>query len=174
MDFSVNSTLNKLMMLFVFDKMDFPIMEDNILNICSNNNSWIPWMECKETVGQLLESGFIFQSIHENKIYYNITPDGRMCLSHFYTRIPASLRKEITDYVKENRMIFRRKQEYFRNYYRNADGTYTVQLKIADLTQVILEVKINVSNRQNAKLVYNKWEEKAAQIYYSLHEQLIE
>ena len=97
-----------------------------------------------------------------------------MCLSHFYTRIPSSLRAEITDYIKENRMSFRRKQEYFRNYYKNADGSYTVQLKIMDPTQTMLEIKLNVSNRHVAKLVYNKWEEKAAQIFYSLHEQLID
>ena len=174
MDFSVNSTLNKLILLFVFDKMDFPIMEDNILNISSQSNNWIPWMECRETLGQLLESGFIFQSIHENKLYYSITPDGRVCLSQFYTRIPTSLRGEITDYIKDNRMNFRRKQEYFCNYYRNSDGTYTVQLKIADPAQTIMELKLTVSNRQTAKLVYGKWEEKAAQIYYSLHEQLID
>ena len=174
MELSVNSTLNKLMLLFVFDKIDFPITESNVLNICTNNNNWIPWMECKETLGQLLEAGFIYQSVHENNIYYSITPDGRMCLSHFYMRIPTSIRAEITEYIKENRMSFRRKQEYFRNYYRNADGTYTVQLRISDPAQVMLEIKINVSNRHTAKLVYNKWEEKAAQIYYSLHEQLIE
>ena len=138
MELSVNSTLNKLMLLFVFDKMDFPIMEDNVLNICSNNNNWIPWMECKETLAQLLDAGFIYQSVHENKIYYSITPDGRMCLSHFYTRIPSSLRAEITDYIKEKRMSFRRKQEYFRNYYKNADGSYTVQLKIMDPAQTML------------------------------------
>ena len=174
MDLSPDTTGNKLIMLFVFDKMDFPVMEDTLLNICSMGNPWIPWMECKETVSQLLDAGFIFQSVHENKIYYSMTPDGRACLSHFYTRIPSSLRSEITEYVKENRLSYRRKQEYFRNYYKNADGSYTVQLKIMDPTQTTLEIKLNVSNRQTAKAVYNKWEDKAAQVFYSLHEQLID
>ena len=160
MELSGNTTINKLIMLFVFDKMDFPIMEDTVFNLCTMSNSWISWME--------------YQSVHENKVYYSITPDGRMCLSHFYTRIPSSLRAEITEYVKENRMSFRRKQEYFRNYYKNADGSYTVQLKIMDPAQTMLEIKLNVSNRHIAKLVYNKWEEKAAQVFYSLHEQLVD
>lgn len=150
------------------------MMEDNILNLSSQSNNWIPWMECKETIGQLLEAGFIYQSIHEKKIYYSVTPDGRVCLSHFYMQIPATLRGEITDYIKDNRMSFRRKQEYFRNYFRNPDGTHTVELKIIDPAQTVLEIKLNVSSRHTAKLVYNKWEEKAAQIYYLLHEQLID
>ena len=174
MNFPVNTTLNKLILLFVFDKMDFPVTEDNILDITSQANNWMPWMECKETLSLLLESGFIFASVHEKKTFFSITPDGRMCLSHFYYRIPTSLRAEISEFIKQNRMSFRRKQEYFRTYYKNDDGTYTVQLKISDINATMMELKLNVSNRHTAKLVYNKWEDKAAQIYYLLHEQLID
>jgi len=174
MDYSVNQTLNKLIVLLILDKMDFPTMEDNILNIATMWNNWIPWMECKETIHLLLESGFIFQSIHENKVYFKITPDGRTCLSHFYTRVPTSLRSEITEYVKDNRMDFRRKQEYFTTYSRNSDGTYTVELKIASLGQTAMELKLNVSTRHTARLVCEKWDEKAAQVYYLLYEQLID
>lgn len=173
-DLSINSTLNKLILLFIFDKMDFDVTEDNILNISSQTNNWMPWMECKETISQLLQADFIYKSVHDNTIYYRITPDGRMCLCHYYTRIPSSMRAEITNFVKEQRMNFKRNQEYFRNYYKNPDGTYTVQVKIADPSQTTLELKIKVSNRHMAKLVYNKWEDKAANIYYMLHEQLVD
>ncbi len=71
-------------------------------------------------------------------------------------------------------MNFRRKQEYFRTYSKNNDGTFTVHLKVIDPAQTLLELKIIVSNRQTAKAVYNRWEEKAGQIYYLLHEQLID
>jgi len=169
-----NTQLNKLILLLIFDKMDFPVMEENIIYIGSEYNSWIPYMECKETITQLLEAGFIYQTMHENKIYYSITPDGRTCLSHFYTKVPTSLRSDVTEYIKENRLSFRRRQEYFRDYYKNPDGTYTVVLKIASLGQTALEVKFNVATRHTAKQVYNKWDEKAAQVYYLLHEQLID
>ena len=41
MELSGNTTINKLIMLFVFDKMDFPIMEDTVFNLCTMSNSWI-------------------------------------------------------------------------------------------------------------------------------------
>lgn len=174
MELSGISTVNKLVLLFVFDKMDVPITENTIVEMCTSRNAWITYMDCKQAMGQLLEAGFIYQSTHERNSYYSITPDGRMCLAHFYMRIPSSTRNEITEYIKENRMTFRRKQEYFRNYYKNADGTYTVQLKIVDPVQTALEIKLNVANRHTAKLVYNKWEDKAAQVFYTLHELLID
>lgn len=174
MELADESTINKLILLYVFEAMDIPITGNTIIEMCTSRNTWLSYMDCTITINQLLESGFIYQSSKEKNSYYNITADGRQCLALFYTRIPASLRAEITEYVKENRMSLRRKQEYYRNYYKNNDGTYTVQLKIVDPVQTTLEIRLNVANRNTAKIVYNKWEDKAAQIYGYLHEELID
>jgi predicted transcriptional regulator len=174
LDSDDQTSLNKLTLLYVFEAMDIPITSNTIIEMCTSRNTWLTYMDCTLTISQLIEAGFIHQFSREKNSYYNITPDGRSCLDHFYTRIPASRRTEITEYVKGNRMIYRRKQEYYRNYFKNADGTYTVQLKIIDPVQTTLEIKLIVSNRNTAKAVYNKWEDRAAQIYYTLHEELID
>ena len=174
MEITDESTLNKLILLYVFEAMDVPITNNIIIEMCTSRNTWLSYMDCTITIAQLRDSGFIYQASREKNSYYSITPDGRQCLSLFYTRIPSSLRTEITEYVKENRMSLRRKQEYYRNYYKNNDGTYTVQLKIVDPVQTTLEIKLNVANRNTAKSVYDKWEKKAVQIYSVLHEELID
>jgi hypothetical protein len=157
--------------------MEIPLTENTIIEMCSSRSTpWINYMECKQAMAQLLDAGFIYcpASNPNAENYYTITPDGRICLAHFFIRIPTSLRGEITDYIRENRMSFRRKQEYFRDYYKNADGTYTVKLRIHDPVQTVLEIQLNVANRFIAKSVYQKWEEKAAAVYSMLHDQLIE
>ena len=171
---SINSTVNKLTLLFVFDKLDFPILEDSLLNICSNANAWVTWMECKETLSHLLKTGLIHQSFSDKKIYYRITPDGRQCLMHFYGKIPASIRSDISEYIKANRVNFKRRQEYMRDYFQNEDGSYTVALKIQDINATSLEIRLSVPTRAIAKQIHNKWEDKASQVYYMLHEQLVD
>lgn len=174
MELTDESATNKLILLYVFETMDVPITANTIIEMCTSLNAWLSYMDCTITINQLQESGFIYRSNKEKNSYYNITADGRQCLSLFYTRIPSSLRAEITEYIKENRMSIRRKQEYYHNYYKNNDGTYTVQLKIVDPVQTTLEIKLNVANRNTAKAVCSKWEAKAAQIYGHLHEELID
>ena len=170
---ATDNTLNKLIILFVFDKMEIALAEETILDLCTSSNSWVHYMDCKQNIDVLVQSGFIHPSTTaQGRTLYSITPDGRACLSCFYTRIPASLREEISYYVKENRMNFRRRQEYFRDYFKNADGTYTVVLKISDVTQQILEIKMQVNTRNDAINIYRKWEERAGNIYASLLEQL--
>ncbi len=175
MDVANNSKISKLVILFVFDKMEIPLTEETVLDMCCSRNNWVSYMLCKEIMVDLVDSGFIIvNNSKSGERYYTITTEGRMCLNYFFTNIPASLREEISNYVKNNRINFRRKQEYFRDYSRNDDGSYTVLLKILDPAGPKLELKLNVANRSNAQDIYKKWEEKASQVYGALYEILLE
>jgi len=175
MDVSHNTTVSKLVLLYVFDKMEMPLTENTITDMCCNRNSWVSYLTCKEVVNDLVENGFILVSTNNSgEQYYTITTDGRSCLSYFFMKIPASLREEITIFIRDNRLSFRRKQEYFSDYYKNADGSYTVLMKIVEPLGTKMELKLNVANRGIAKVIYNKWEEKASQVYASLYDILID
>ncbi len=169
--FTLDSTQNKLLILFVFDKMEMPLAEDSIADLCCNSNTWLNYMDFKLALQQLIEANFVY-SINSNQSstpLFTITPEGRVCLAHFFTRIPSSLREIISDCVKVNRLNYRRKQEYFSDYRKKADGTYDVILKIIEPTQPALEIKINVPNRNVAKYVYSKWEDKAANAFQMIY-----
>jgi len=166
--------IHKMVLLFILDQMDFPITDDSILNITSESNAWIPWMECKEAIAKLVEINMVSQVIHESKIYYTLTADGRLCLSNFYNTIPASEREEIAGYIAENRMKYKRRQEYFRTYTKNSDGTYTVKLKIVNPGQTLVDLTLNVSSRQIARNLHETWDKKAGNIYRLLQEHLID
>lgn len=174
MELDDNNLVNKLILLFVFEKMEIPLTEKTLLEICASRNNWVNYMESVECLSQLAEAGFVFKTTNDRSEYYNITSSGHECLDNFFTRIPASKRTEIVKYIKDNRIIFKRSQEYFRGYYKNDDGTYTVHLKIMDPTRTTMELKLNVSNRTVAKSVYNKWEDSAADVYSLIFEKLID
>lgn len=175
MDISNNTTINKLVMLYVFDKMEMPLTESTITDLCCNRNTWIGYITCKEVLFDLLESGFIVESTNPTgEKYFTITTDGIACVSYFFMKIPTSLREEINSFIKENRITLRKRQEYFRDYYKNNDGTYTVLMKIVDPMGTQLELKLNASNKGAAKMIYNKWEEKASQVYSAIYDILID
>ena len=56
----------------------------------------------------------------------------------------------------------------------NKDGTYTVHLKIIEPAQPLLELKFVVPSRQTAKSVYRSWEDKAADFYALIYENLVD
>lgn len=174
----IDNTIYKLILLFVFDKMEVPLSENTVIDMCTSSNNWIPYMDCKVVFKQLVdESNFIYRingNSAASESLYTITPEGRVCLAHFFIRIPSTLREEISEYIKDNRMNYRRKQEYFADYHKNPDGTHTVILRIIDSVQPVFEVKLNVPTRATAKWIYKKWEEKATQVYSTIYDMLVD
>jgi len=106
-----DSFVNKLILLFVFDKMEVPLSENTVLDMCSSSNSWISYMDCKPLLLTLLQHAFIYKVSTQGEPLYSITPDGRICLADFYVQIPSSLREEISVFVKKNRNKYRKRQE---------------------------------------------------------------
>jgi hypothetical protein len=170
----VEDTSKKLILLFVFDKMAIPLSRDTVMDLVTQDNKWLTGIECQQLLIELSDTYLLFSKKNNDKVFYSITTDGRECLANFYTRIPSSLRDEITRYTRENRLQYRKKQEYFSDYQKNPDGTYTVILKISDGGNSVMELKLAVPNRRTAQRIYLNWVNKAAQAYGVLYETIID
>ncbi len=166
--------VNKLIILFVFDKMETALSERTIVDMCSSSNSWINYMDCLNLIGKILDDGFICEIDNQEDPLYAITPDGRECLANFYIKINKSIREEISIFVKNNGVKFRNKQECRADYYQNKDGSYTVYLKIMASVQPTLELKFVVPDKKTAQNIYKKWEDKAAELYYVVYDTLVD
>lgn len=177
MGFVANEMVKKIILLFVLDKMEIPLTDNSITDIITVRNSWMSYMDCKETLHKLIDVGFIYPtSSSDENTCYNITYEGRDCLSHFFKSIPSSLREQIDNYAKKNRMEFKKNQEYVGDYYKNIDGSYTAVLRIsAPLEpQHFFEVKIKFPTKHAALVSVKKWKDNAAHIYETVNEKLTE
>ena len=170
------STLIKLIILYAMDKMDVALEEDVLTDFCTNDNQWMNYMDCKDALAALEDVSFILKKTQQNKIIYSITHEGRMCLANFYTRIPFSVREEINNAVKNDRMKYRRRQEYLSDYYRNSDQTYTVHLRImkAGGEGTMVELKMIVDSLETASYIYKNWQNRAGSVYGALCDLLLD
>lgn len=164
---------NKLILLFILDKMEIPLTETSIIDICTNRNDWLNYMDCKDIMWQLQQVNFIYKTVDsENESRYSITVKGRDCLSSFFNIIPLSLRDDITNFAKANRMEFKRSQEYIGKYIRNNDGTCTAILMIKDPLEGrnLFEIRICLPSSKHASNACKKWKDKAPQIYENIYD----
>ena len=136
------TSVNKLILLFVFDKMESALSERTIVEMCTTGNGWLNYMDCMELIPKLLDDGFICRTSSDEEPLYSITADGRESLNNFYINIPKSVREEISAFVKNNSGKLRNRQECKADYYLNKDGTYTVFLKILAPVQPMLMTRL--------------------------------
>lgn len=172
--YSSNETTGKLILLYVLDKMECDLTEDTIIDMCYYQTKWVSYFTCKIALSELTRSGYIqeVKSIQKDK-YYKITTEGRSCLSYFFSEIPTSLKEEIAQFIHDNKLAFKRKQEYFSDLIKNKDGSYTVILKIVEPTSTDLEIKLNASDQQMAKDIQRNWQENASKVYASIYDTLL-
>ena len=169
------TSVNKLILLFVFDKMETALSERTILEMCTSSNAWLNYMDCVELLPRLLEDGFICRiAPHEDDPLYTITSDGRESLNNFYINIPKSIRNDISAYIKKNSGKLRNRQECKSDYYQNVDGTYTVYVKILAPVQPMLELKFVVPDKKSAQHIYKNWESKASELYSAIYDTLVD
>ena len=168
----MDSKIQKLIILFVFDRTAISLSEAALLDICTSENDWLTYMDCKQYLGELIDTNLLYRVPKSE--YINITQDGIGCLALFFTRIPTSIRDDINAYARENRMRYKKRQSYFCDYSKNADGTYTVIMKINSDIATLMELKLVVANRQLAKYLYKSWVDKASQTYAMIHDTLLD
>ena len=169
------TSVNKLIVLFVFDKMESPLSERTVLEMCTAGNNWLNYMDCKELIPRLLDDGFICEiTSPEEELLYSITSDGRESLNSFYINIPKSIRDEISAFIKKNSGKLRLQQECKSDYYQNVDGTYTVFLKILAPVQPMLELKFVVPDKKTAQRIYKNWDSKASELYSTVFDTLVD
>ena len=169
---------DKLTMLFVIDKMEIPLTEDSILDICSVKNMWIKnYMDCKTTIHDLVDSNLLYKISDGNgsKELFALTYEGRECLSHLYRRLSLEKREEISAYLQANKLNVKSSQEYSSTYQKNDDGSYNLELKIYEpqATTPMFTLILKAPTRQSANEAIHKWKTTAPTIYETIYEKLI-
>ena len=171
-----DAVTNKLIILFCLDKMEMPLTENSIIELCSVKNNWVNYMDCLDLLYQLSESKLIYKTeCKQEEMRYNLTFEGRECLSYFYKRIPNDLRDEITEYCKANRLNIKQSQEYYANYTDADDGSYLVTMRIYEnlIKTPLFEIQIKAPTRQSADEACKKWRQQAPNIYEYIFANLI-
>ncbi len=170
----MDTTISKLILLYVFDQMEIPVTAETLNEMCCSQNNWLTYMTLAEVLPELVTARFLVSSSNGSTEYFKITQEGRDCINFFYHKVPSSIRDSIRVFIKKNRRVFKRNQEYFKDYNKNPDGSYTVRLKIIDPDSTKLELKLNVANRAEAITVYKKWDTSAGEVYANLYKILID
>lgn len=161
------TTLYKLIILFLLDKVDFPLTNAQISNVILNLN-YTNYFNVQYSVSDLLDTEFISSEKIGNKTYYKITATGSETLSFFHSKISPDIQEELTAYLKENQFSLRDEVSTLSEYFETKDKNYIVRLRVIEQGEAIIDLNISVPSKEDAESICNNWREKSQQVYANI------
>ena len=87
-----SATLYKLMILYMLNKVDFPLTNSQISEFFLENE-YTNYFSLQESINELCENNFVFSDTVRNTSYYHLTSEGRESLKFFENKIPNAIIK---------------------------------------------------------------------------------
>lgn len=163
--------LYKLIILFMLDRTDYT-MTNSFISDFVIGKGYTSLFNLHEALSELIDNNFISTDTIRDTIHYKITNTGEEALSYFENRLPYSIKQDILEYLKAEKINFKHESEIYANYYYNDSNWYTVQCIIKDRKETLMDLKFDVPTKTQAETICNNWRSKSSGIYEYLVNQL--
>lgn len=162
--------LYKLMVLYMLDRVDFPLTTSQISDFILEFNSSAA-LHLQIALSELVDNDFIKSRTERTHTLYEITEQGKEAVELFEFKIADSIKMDILSYLKEQKIELRNESAISSDYYPSGNE-YIAQCSIKERSQTLLEIKISVPTKEQAIHICDSWHEKNEEIYQYLITQI--
>ena len=166
-----SSTLYKIIILYMLEKVNFPLSNNQITNFFLDHG-YTSYFHVQQTIHELLESKLTEEKKQGTSTCYQTTEKGRTTLSYFEKEISDEIREEIDMYLKENNYEMRNANSIKAEYYRTPEQEYVIQCQVREKKTVLINLELTVPTEEIAKSFCSHWSKKNQEIYAYLMETL--
>ena len=158
-------TLYKLMILYLIEKVDFPLSNSQISEFILDKG-YTNYFTVQRAFHELEEENMLRVKQIRNMSHYALSDEGSEAIEMFEYQIPNSIKEDIAQFLKE-------KDSVTADFYPSKGDEYTVNLKIREKENLLLEINLNVVSRDQAVYICDHWEKKHSDVYSMLIEKLL-
>lgn len=165
-------TLYKLMILFILDKVDFPMTNAQMSNFILEKE-YTNYFNIQQAISELILAELINTETIRNCSYYRINSSGQETLEFFNDTISEIIKHEILDYLKEHKYELREEVSTLADYYKEKKHEFLVRCRVKEKESIVIDLTLNVATEEEANMICNNWPKKNQEIYKYLLETLM-
>lgn len=147
---------HKLILLYIIDKVDFKITNTEITQFVLESD-FMNYFFVQQYLGEMTNAKLIDIKIEDGHEYYEMTALGRESLNFFMNRIPSSLIEEVNDRYQLKKEEKIKEKQLIGNYYQKNDFEFIVNLKVVENELTLINLSLNVTSKEQAKLICKNW-----------------
>lgn len=166
-------SINKLIILYLLKRVDFPLTNTQLSNFIIDRG-YTNYFSFQEYLHQLISNDLIRTITTSKSTSYTITSEGLTTLDFFENRISESIQVEIDLYMSENKYNIRQEVEITSEYIPEKDGDYLVHLVAKENSKTLIDLTINVFDKDYAIKICDQWKDQSHVLYKMILNNLLE
>lgn len=163
---------NKLLLLYIFNKVQIPITNNQVTQIILENN-FINYFTLQQYLSELVSSNFLKYKEDENKHRLEITEKGKKVLVLFSNRISNNKINVLDEYLNKEINNIKREVTITSDYTIEHKDKFIVNLRAVENDITLLDLKITVDSNKQARDLCSKWKNNSSEIYSKILNLLI-
>lgn len=162
---------NKLILLYIIDKINIPITNIQITKIVLGNK-FMNYFFLQQFLDELCDDNLLELEYLDGKSLYGITSNGKRILSYFPGLIPIGIKSRIDSLVSEIKKSIRNETLITADFIPEGENEYIVYCKIHEDNFVLLDLDVAVGTKSDARLICDNWKQHSQAIYAEIIELL--
>ncbi len=165
-------TLYKLIVLYMLDKVDFPLTTSQISEFILDKG-YTSYFRLQETLSELAGSGLLKVETTHNRTLYHLTESGAETIHFFARKISPAIQKDIDEFLREKQYDLKEEAAVKSDYYLNPNREYEVRCQIVENGYSLIDLKLTVPTEKEAEAIAGRWSRQSQEIYTLLLSKLL-
>lgn len=165
-------TLYKLIVLYMLDKVDFPLTTSQISEFILEKE-YTTYFKLQETLAEMEDSGLLRAETTRNRTLYHLTENGLDTIQYFKNKISPAIQRDIDDFLKEKQYDLKEEVAVKSDYYLNTNHEYEVRCQIVENGFHLIDLKLTVPTESEAEAIAGNWASQSQDIYASILTKLL-
>ena len=157
-------TLYKLIVLYMLDKVDFPLTNGQISEFILDKG-YTNYFTLQQAISEMVEAGFIREESTHNRTMYHLTEEGLSTIQYFNSNISTAIRQEIDSFLEEKAYELKSEVGVRADFYPTSSGDFHVRCQIMEGDSSLIDLTLSVPTKEEAVSVANNWTKRHQEVY---------
>lgn len=165
-------TLYKLIVLYMLEKLDFPLTNGQISEFILDKG-YTNYFTLQQALSEMVETGFIREETTHNRTLYHLTNEGLETIQFFKNNISPAIQKDVDTFLSEKRYDLKNEVSVKADYYQNSNLEYNVRCQIFENDAPLIDLTLAVPTEEAATTIANNWSRKNQEVYAQIMANLL-
>jgi len=157
-------TLYKLIILYMLDKVDFPLTNSQISEFVLDKG-YTDYFKLQQALSELADGGLILKESTHNRTLFHLTEDGKGTIHLFQDKISKPIQDDIDHFLQT-------KQYDLKNEV-SVKAEYSVRCQVFENHEPLIDLTLSVPTEKEAAAIALNWQKKNQVVYAWLMSQLL-